>query len=139
MFDGSGRDGRATEIGVKNHPGGIDNLLQRVAERATQFALDRICNAFNRELRSSAIESAAADLGTQAAQDCANRITSGGTAFATYRFADSRRAKDVVRRRDLPQELRFLCRHSRISPDAYQSHKPLRSPSRAVPDGGGSS
>ncbi len=82
MLERFAREWRASQIGMKNYAGCINNFPERIAKRASQLALDRFGNAIYGKLGSIFVEAAFADFPSKAIENGADRVSSSGAALA---------------------------------------------------------
>jgi hypothetical protein len=67
---------------VEDYAGGIDDFLERIAQRSSQLAFNRFGNAIDGELRSAFVDAAGADFLAQTVENGADRVSSSGAALA---------------------------------------------------------
>ena len=82
MIQRLARERSASQIGVEDYTGGVDDFLERIAERPSQLALNGFGNALNGKLGSTFVEVACADCLAQAIENGADRVSSSGAALA---------------------------------------------------------
>src|SRR5690348_9664813 len=82
VLEGIAREGRASQIGMEDYAGGVDDFLERMPERAPQFALNCFGNAVDGKLRSVFLEAARGDFLAQAIENGADRVSSSHAALA---------------------------------------------------------
>ncbi len=82
VFQSGSRQRGASQVGVEDHAGRIDDCTQRVAQRLAGLACDRVRDSGEGEINGGGVQSSSGNLGTQAREYGAGGVGHGGVAFA---------------------------------------------------------
>ena len=90
--------GRASQIGVQNHSGGVDDRAQRKSQREVNLLLHRVGDPGESKLNPGCIQPGSSDFGAQAVEHGTGRVSHRRLAFGGHEGCQPGAAQQLIDR-----------------------------------------